>query len=387
MTTIRLLILVLGVLTVLGCTKPPPPLAPTKPAEVIVDKPVLQEVRDYEEFTGRTESVNAVEIRAQVTGELVAVHFKDGTDVTEGAPLFEIDPRPYQAAAEQARGVLAVAKARLDRITREYERKTRIPGAISEDDKERVTGEKAEAEAAVTVAEAAKKLAETNLAYTKIVAKFSGRISRRMVDPGNIVKANETMLTTLVVLDPIYAAFDVDTNSLLRVRRLILGGKATSARELELKVQIGLPDEDGYPHTGTVTFIDNRVDANTGTLRIRATLDNPKNGTDGKRYLMSPGLFIRVRVPIGPPRPGLLVPEEAVGSEQGQKVVFVVTDKDEVDTRRVEVGPQVGTQRVIEKGITPNDRVIVSGLQRVRRGSKVTAKPVESAKPVLAAGG
>ncbi|MGL4420853.1 MAG: efflux RND transporter periplasmic adaptor subunit, partial [Gemmataceae bacterium] len=361
---------VFGILMILaadlGCQKRAVPVVPTTPTEVIVAPPILREVRDYEDFTGKTEPVNSIDIRAQVTGYLDQVFFRDGADVAANAPLFEIDPRTYQAQLNQSTASVALAKAHRDRIARDYDRIAKLSNtdAISKEELNKVSGDKAEADAAVAVAEAQKQLAETNLEYTKIRAKFAGRLSRRMVDPGNIVKANETLLTTLVALDPIYATFDVDERTLLKSRRLIREGKADSARESEVPVQIGLADEEGFNRTAVINFIDNRVESSTGTLRVRAIMPNPQ-------LLLSPGLFIRVRIPLSRPHPAILVPEAAIGTNQGLKFVYVVNENDEVVERRVTPGQIIDGYRVIEKGVEKTDRVIVNGLQRVRPGVKV----------------
>jgi membrane fusion protein, multidrug efflux system len=374
-----------GLLTLAGCAKPPPPTEPAKPAVVLFDRPSKQTVREYEDFTGRLEATNSVEIRAQVTGYLDKVHFeKDGIDVPEGAPLFDIDSRMYASALDQTKAAVAQAQAKLDKITRDFDRIVNLGEAASKEEKDRVSGDRAEAAAAVAVAKASQAQAETNLGYTKITARFAGRLSRRMVDPGNVVKANDTLLTTLVALDPIYATFDVDERTVLRIRRLIQDGRTDSARDTKVPVEIGLSDEDGFPHPGVITFSDNRVDPNTGTLRVRATLANVKTAGKTDKWLLSPGLFVRVRVPIGRPREALLVPEEAIGTDQGYKFAFVVDDKDEVQQRRLKLGQQYGPLRAVEEGITAADRVIVSGLQRVRRGVKVSPKPAEPASAAKA---
>jgi multidrug efflux system membrane fusion protein len=198
----------------------------------------------------------------------------------------------------------------------------------------------------------------------------------RRVDPGNLVKADETPLTTLVALDPIYVAFDVDERTVLRLRNLIRRGEIKSSRETVRYVQIGLAsDEDSFPLSGQIVFRDNQIDAGTGTLRIRALLRNPEIERQ-PRYMLSPGQFVRVRLPVGNPREATLVPEKALGSDQGQKYVFVVNDKNEVERRNVRPGPQYGTLRAVQDGVLkPTDRVIVEGLLRVRPGAKVDPKP------------
>jgi RND family efflux transporter MFP subunit len=244
--------------------------------------------------------------------------------------------------------------------------------AISQEDYDKAEGDRNEAAAAVGVAEAARDVAQQNLDYTLITATISGRISQQMIDPGNMVKANDTVLTTIVSMDPMYAYFDIDERTLLQIRRLVRAGKVRSAREGGAKVCLGLADEGGFPHEGTINFIDNRVDIPTGTLRVRGLFPNPNR-------MLSPGLFVRVQVPIGDPHQSLLVSERALGSDQGQKFLYVLNDKDEVVYRHVEVGTLNDGLRVIHSGVKPGERVILSGLQRVRPGIKVNAKNVAMA--------
>lgn len=368
-----------------GCAKPPPAVAPTKPPEVIVGRPVVRPVTDAEDFTGRTEAVASVDLRSRVTGYLDRIHFKDGADVQKGQLLFTIDPRTYQAEVEKADAAVKQADARLTRTKRDFDRAESLKGrGISPEEIDRASGDQAEAAAAVGVAAAARRIAVQNVDFTRITAPFQGRVSRRSVDPGNLVKADDTVLTNAVQLDPIYANFDVDDRTLLRIRRLIREGKVDSARTTPTTVRVGLPDMDGYDLTGTVDFIDTKVDPGTGTLRVRAVVPNPT-------LLLAPGLFVRVRLPIGAEKPAVLVPEEAVGTDQGEKFVYVVTEKDEVEYRPVRLGPQHEGLRVVmptepvpggparPSGVTPADRIIVSGLQRVRAGGKVTVK--DAAKP------
>jgi RND family efflux transporter MFP subunit len=374
----RLSILCLPVAALAGCEKPAPKLAETKPAEVQVALPLRQKIVSYEDFTGRTEPVNSVDLRAQVTGYLTKVHFKDGADVVAGAPLFDIDPRPYTAVAEQAKAALAQAEARRDRVRRDFDRLAKLEGttAVSQEELDKIKGDKQEAEAAVAAARASLTLAETNLEYTHIKAPFTGRLSKRTIDEGNVVKANDTILTSIVALEPIYATFDVDERTLLQIRRLIAKGEADSARLTNVRVGVALADETSYAEhrEGAISFIDNKVDPATGTLRLRATLTN-KDG------LLSPGLFVRVRVYVGREHDALLVPEEAVGADQGLKYVYIAGAKDEVEYRRVETGQQYGRYRVIDKGLTAEDRVIVIGLQRVKQGTRVNAKPFVPTSP------
>lgn len=391
-----LLALGFGIVGLAGCSRPAAVLAPVKPAEVFIGTPVKMVVTDYEDFTGRTEPYLMVDVRSRVTGYLDKIHFVDGKEVTADQPLFDIDPRTYKATLDQTIASVAQAESRLERLKRDFARVDSgvRTGIVTREEFDRVSGDRDEAIAALSLAKAAKTLAETNYNYTKILSPISGLISRRVIDRGNLVKADDTILTTIVALDKVYATFDIDERTMLRVRRLIQDGKIDSARSATMEVDIGLADEEKFSLKGVIDFIDNKVDPATGTLRVRAVLDNPRKKIqtsasmavstqstpppDAYIYLLSPGLFVRVRLPIGKPHEAVLIPEEALGSNQGQKFVYLLNDKDEVIERFVDVGQQVGANRVINKGVQPGDRIIVSGLQRVRPGAKVNPKPIES---------
>ena len=357
-----------------GCARPKPEPAPTKPTEVLVDKPAVQEVTEYEDFPGRTDAVAAVDIRARVTGYLKEIAFKDGTDIQKGALLFVIDPTPYQAEMNKAEATRKLNFAHQERLEKDFRRVSNLRQAVSQAELDQVQGDLAEAKANVGVADAAVELARQNLDWTKVTAPLAGRISRRMIDPGNLVKADDTVLTSIVALETVYAYFDIDERTLLRLRRLIREGKMPSARRTETHVMVGLADEDEFSLDGVVNFIDNKVDPGTGTLRVRAEVANPLY--NGNR-LLSPGQFVRIRLPIGYPRQAVLVPEEAVGTDQGHKYVYVVNDRSEIEYREVRLGQQYDRYRVVEGGLTATDSVVVSGLQRVRPGVKVTAKPAQ----------
>jgi RND family efflux transporter MFP subunit len=350
--------------------EPPPP-------RVDVAEPVTREVTAYEHFTGRTEAKRSIDIRARVTGYLDKVMFKEGKDVEAGDPLFEIDPRPYQATLNQAKANLAQAQAHLKRVTTDYQRALVLFGkqAMSQADFDQAVGDYNESTAGVGVAKAQVESAQLNLNFTKIAAPVTGRISRQMIDPGNLVVADNTVLTTLVTLDPIYASFDVDERTMLRFRRLIQEGKVASAQETKVPVEMGTSDEDGFPHKGVINFIDNRLDPNTGTLRVRGQFPNPK-----PPQLLSPNMFARLRVPVGNPHPALLVAERALSTDQGQRFLFVVNSKNVVEYRPVKIGTAVGPLREIVDGVKAGEKVIVSGLQRVRQGVTVDATVVDMEK-------
>ena len=369
---LTLALLALLPLVATGCrraeTKPPPP----PPAEVFVALPVSQDVTEHEEFTGQLLSPETVEVRARVSGYLQKAPFKEGEIVAKDAPLFEIDPRPYQAEVDRSAATMLQLEAREKRLQRQEDRAADLlkKGSMALEDFDQIKYDHAEAAASAKAAKATKELAELNLGFTKINARISGRISRRRVDVGNLVKSDETLLTTIVSLDPLHAYFDIDERTILRLQRLREEGKIKEGLD-HVPIQIALADENKFSLSGYIDFIDNQVESNTGTLRARAVVKNPKQ-------MLAPGMFVRLRMPIGTSRKALLVREEALGTDQGQRFVYVVDDKNEVAYRRVKVGWLTNGLRVIEEGIGPKDRVIVTGLQRVRPKAKVNPKDAES---------
>lgn len=375
--------LVLCLSAVSGCQRAVtgPPVPPPPPV-VFVASPAHRSITDSEDYPGRLVAAEIVEVSPRVTGYIERVQFKDGDRVQAGDVLFQIDARPYQAeldravaALQQARTQLERAQSREQRVRSLYER-----NAISDEELETATFARQEAESAVASAEASERLARLNLEFTQITARISGQISRRLVDPGNLVKADETKLATIVATDPIYAYFSIDERTLLRLQRLIQAGTLVHDEHSRFSVQIALADETDYSRTGLVTFLDNQLDSTTGTLTARATISN----SDG---FLTPGLFVRMRTPIGSPYPALVIPEEALASDQGQRFVYVVNDKDEVEYRRVVIGKAVDGQRVISEGLQAGERVVVKGLQRVKPGQKVDAQPLEAQEPAETASG
>jgi multidrug efflux system membrane fusion protein len=386
--------LLLGVAALAGCNrdqaKPPAP----PPQKVLYVKPVTNEVTEYEEFTGRTAAVETVELRARVSGYLDKISFEDGDDVEKGKLLFTIDNRPF--IAEEARTAAAVkqAQAKLSRLDRQFKRAETLfkKEAISTDEYETIKFDREEADASLNAAKAQHEVADLNLDFTKVTAPISGRIGRRMVDAGNLVTADITALATIVPLDKVYVYFDMDERTVLRLRNLIHDKVIMSPTKEDVTVDIALADSPEFKLTGIIDFQDNQIDPATGTLRVRATVDNPDD-------LLSPGLFVRLRYPIGKPGPQLMIPEESLGSDQGQPFVFVIEkgeievdgEKQAVDkvvARRVELGPQVGGKRVIREGLQLDERIVVTGLQRIRRNAVVTPeerKPEPSKTEALAA--
>ncbi|MCI0462641.1 MAG: efflux RND transporter periplasmic adaptor subunit, partial [Gemmataceae bacterium] len=370
-------VLLLWVAGLAGCQRVQPSLAPPKPPEVLVGWPVVQEITDFEEFTGRTEPVESVEIRSRVSGYLQSVLFEEGAEIQKGDLLFEIDPRPFQAELNRAEANLAQAGARVQRLEADHDRAATLTkrGALSREEYDKISGDLAEARAAVQSARAARDIAQLNFDYCHVRAPLSGRISRRLLDPGNMVKADETALTYIANFDPMYAYFDVDERTYLRLYRFFQQkGIVRLAQLREVSVSLGLADEDGFPHTGQINFVDTRVDPNTGSVWVRGLFPNPKK-------LLTPGLFVRVRLPVGEPHQAVLIPEQALGTDQGQKFVYVVDAQNVARYRPVQVAMQHGQLRVVESGITPGERLVVSGLQRVRSGAPVEPREETAAAP------
>lgn len=355
-----------------GCQKPavkakeePPP------QDAVYVTPVRQAVAEYEEMPGRTWAVNTVEVRARVSGYLKEVAFKDGMLVEEGKLLAQIDDRSFKAELARAKAAIAQFQARVAKLEKQQARAEELlqsaTRAITQEEFDAIVADKEEAAASKDAATAAKDIAELNLSYTQVQSPISGRISRRLVDPGNLVTADDTILATIVTVDPIYVYFDMDERTVLHMKRLIGEGKVRSATESKLEVQIALADETAFDHKGIVNFVDNQLDPATGTLRFRAEVKNE----DG---FFSPGMFVRLRFPLGEPQYALLVPEEAIATDQGRRQVFVINDQNQVEARQVSTGILRDGLRVIREGLESDDRVVVTGLQHIKKNK--TVKPV-----------
>ncbi len=352
---------------------PPPP-----PPEVVPAAAVEQEVTDYDIFFGKTQAEKEVDVRARVSGYLDKINFTEGAEVHAKDVLFEIDPRPFQAELERADANVGQAEAHVKRLEYDYSRAQRLlaMNSMSREDYDKVAGDLAEARASLKASQAALSTARLNREWCRVTAPVSGRISRRFVDPGNMVMADQTSLTRIESLDPIYAYFDVDERTYLRIKKFLEGREAAGSLLKRVPVSMGLSDGDDFPFEGTVDFVDNRVDPDSGSVWMRGTFPNPKRQ-------ITPGVFARVRLPTGLPHKAVLIPEEALGTDQGQKFVYVLTDKNEAEYRKLEVGAQHGALREVKKGVQPGERVIRTGLQRVRPGAPVTVK--DEAKPAGAA--
>ena len=338
---------------------------PTPAAEVDVAAIVSKRIVDWQSYSGRLQAIDHVDVHAQVPGTIMAVYFKDGELVKQGAALFLIDPRPYAAALQQATAQVAAARARARFAASDYTRAQKLiaDNATSTRDLEAKANEASEAEANVKAAEAEVQVAQVNLGYTKIMAPVSGRISRAELTIGNIVVAGNGSppLTTLVSVSPMYASFDVDEQTYLEY--LSRGSKSA------VPVRLGLANETGYSRMGKISSVDNELNSTSGTIRVRATFENP----DGA---LLPGLYARVEVGSGEPHPAVLVDDRAVSTDQAKKYVLVVDDHNHAQYREVTLGGQSEGFRVVTSGLRPGERIVVSGLQRLHPGDEVKANLV-----------
>ncbi len=368
-----------------GCTRrqAPPPLPPPT---VSVSRPIEKSITDFADFTGRTDAPFSTDIRPRVTGYLVAMPFREGARVKKDQVLFEIDERPYKAALDSAKAAVEVAKAALLRAQAVYDMDLRLKntnlGAISEEDVIKQLGNRDEARGELDRAKATVDNAQLNYDWCKVRSPIDGTVGRYLLTVGNLVNADTTLLTTVVSEDPMYVYFDVDENTMLEfLRRIVLpSSKEHMARREAFSVRMGLADEKGFPHEGHVNFGNNVVSASTGTITIRGAFDNP--ATPAGNRLLRPGMFVRVRLPLGKPHPALLVSETAFGNDQGQKYLLAVDHQGVVKYRPVKTGPlQEDGLRVVVEGVQPGDRLIVEGLQAVR--ADATVKTEEVPMPVL----
>jgi multidrug efflux system membrane fusion protein len=344
-------------------------IKPAAPAmEVDVATVVSKTITDYQNYSGRLEAVDKVEIRPLVPGTIVAVHFVDGALVKKGDPLFTIDPRPYVAQVDQAAAQLAAAQARNGYASTDAARAERLlaDNAIAKRDYDEKQNAAHEAAANLKAAQAALETAKINLTYTQIVAPVSGRVSRAEMTVGNIVSTGSSapLLTTLVSVSPIYASFDVDEQTYLRY--LSRDSRAS------VPVSLGLANEDGFSREGKVASVDNQLDTGSGTIRVRARFDN----ADGS---LVPGLYARIKVGGGTPHPAVLIDDAAIGTDQDKKFVMVVDPDNRVEYREVTLGTLSEGLRVIVKGLQPGERIVVNGLQRVRPNDVVKANSVAMA--------
>lgn len=366
------------VVTCVGCpeqvAKTQQPEAPAIP----VSQPVIREVTDFVDFTGRTDAVESVNIIPRVTGYLTKIAFKEGSEVKAGDLLFEIDPRPYKSQLDQVLGQVALYRAQLELAKTTLARDKEVaktPGAMSPQQLDQDQAAVVEAEARVKANQANTEVYNLNLSFTKVTSPIDGMISRYFLTTGNLVNQDQTLLTTIVTLDPMYVYFDMDEQTLLRFRTGINDGKIKFGLEGGLPVYMGLQGEEGYPHKGTINFVNNQVNSSTGSITVRGVFPNPKPAR-GTR-LLSPGMFVRVRLPLGEPHRALLVIDRAISSDQGLKYVYVVDAQNKVQYRRVTTGSlQEDGLRVISEGLKPDDWVVVGALQQVRPRMEIRREPI-----------
>ena len=363
----------LAVAALLGLTacrpSAPQPAATAAAPAVTIATVKENDIVEWEEFTGRTEAVESVEVRPQVSGYIREVRFQSGQLVKKGDVLFVIDPRWREADFNRLQAEAERARAELERAKREADRTASLLAshAISAEDGEQRLSRFEEAKAALGAAEAARDYAKLDLEFTQVRAPIDGRISRALITQGNYVTGGSgagTVLTTLVSVDPVYVYADVDEDSLLRFNALAAARKIETNPDGRTPVELQLADEDGFPHRGCVESFDNHLDGNTGSIILRAVFPNP----DGR---MVPGLFARIRLPMSGWHAAVLVADRAVGTDQARKYVLTLTPSNTVAYQAVELGPQIEGKRLVRSGLRAGDKIIVNGLQRVRPGMAV----------------
>ena len=370
--TLRHVAGLLPLLLLTACDDPATPqAAEAAPPPVMVARPVVKQIIEEDEFTGRFEAVASVDVRARVGGYLDSVAFTDGAMVKKGDLLFVIDQRPFRNALNQTEARLAEAQTQLQFTRVDLERVEQLARSgnapIRQLDERRQQFDATQAE--VTGAMAALDQARLDLEYTEIRAPISGRISRKLITEGNLISANETLLTTIVALDPIYFYFDVDERSYLAYVRMGRKGTRPSGRDNAFEVAVALADEDAPQHKGRMNFVDNRVDEQTGTMRGRAVFEN-------KDYFLTPGLFGRIVIPGSGFYRAVLIPDEAIGADLGRRFVYVVGEDGAVTQQVIRPGPRHDGYRIIREGLTGDETIIINGTQRVRFGGPISPEQV-----------
>ncbi|HEY5807821.1 MAG TPA: efflux RND transporter periplasmic adaptor subunit [Povalibacter sp.] len=370
------ILLPLAVATALlsGCKSEATTAALPPATPVSVAAALQRPVTEWDEFTGRLEAVESVEIRPRVTGYIESVNFHEGSVVHKNDLLFVIDPRPYRAAFDKASAELTRARTHAQLAHSDVTRSEKLLAikAVSQEEYDERANAAREADASVGAARAAVEAAQLDLNFTRVTAPISGRISKAAVTAGNLVTGGSgaaTLLTTLVSIDPIYVTFEGDEQVYLKYNELARRGDRTSSRDAANPVQMGLANEDGYPHTGAMVFVDNQIDPRTGTIRARASFSN-KDG------YFTPGLFARVKLLGHNSYSAVLVDDRAIGTDQSQKFVYVIDAGNKVNYRTVKIGRLTDGLRIVLEGLSPGENVVVNGLQRIHPGSIVKPEAV-----------
>lgn len=348
-------------------TAPPPP-------KVTVAEVVSRDVTEWDEFTGRLEAVNNVAVKPRVSGYVSAIRFDEGAMVKKGDLLFEIDARPFQAEVDRLRAELMRVEATVRRAQNDLERAERLSSdnAMSPEEIDRRAALAEESAAQVRAVQAALRAAELNLEFTRVTSPIDGRVGRAIVTAGNLVSSGPgeaTLLTTVVSLDPVYAAFDADEQTYQRYITLAREGKRASARQIGLPIQMALPNDDGFPHHGELDFLDNQINSATGTIRGRAIFRNADRN-------LTPGSFVRLRLPGSSSHRTQLVQDRAVGTDLDKRYVYVLGNDNKVEYRVVQLGPVIDDLRVVRSGLKAGDLVVINGLQRIRPGVQVESEKV-----------
>jgi RND family efflux transporter MFP subunit len=368
-----------------GCGKsgnagqaPPPP-------QVSVATVIEKRVKDWDEFTGRFQAVETVEIRPRVSGYIDKVAFKEGGVVKQGDLLFVIDPRPYQAEYDRSAADLKRYRTALDlaRIESERVQRLRESGAVSQEELDERISTVAQAEANVAGAQAAVESAQLNLGFTRVTSPIAGRVSRADVTRGNLVTGGNnggTLLSSVVSMDPMYLYFDADEQAYLRYTQMARDGERKSSRDSANPVRIGLANEDGFPHEGTMDFVDNQLNPQTGTIRARAVVQN-KDG------FYTPGLFARVQLLGSDEYNAIMIDDRAVNTDQSQKYVLLLGADNKIEYRKVKLGRVIDGLRVVREGLKSGDTIVVNGAQRVHPGIAVTPEKVAMGSDASPAGG
>ena len=362
----RILISYLALAAAIGqvaCSPAKSQPAPPPAAAVEVTPVVFKPLRQWSEFTGRLEAIDSVEIHPRVGGFIDSIRFEEGAKVRKGEVLFQIDPRPFQAEVDRLSAELERAQAKAELAAADADRGQRLmeQNAVAQSELERLVTEAKSAHADVAAARAALRTAQLNLSFTRVVSPIDGRVSRAAITKGNLVTTDD-LLTTVVSDGPIYASFQTDEQTYLKY--------ASAERGKPAPIYLGLMDEQGFPHRGELAFIDNAVDAKSGTINGRGLFDN----AEGR---FTPGMFARIKLVSSEVETVALAPERSLGADLGKRFVLVVTPASKVEYRAVTLGQAVGELRIIRAGLKPGDKVVVSGLQKVKPGDQVKATPYE----------